>query len=374
MHSFKRFANFPITALFVLYLHFQKLDGSWLQRVAKLVPPLMHAFSLWHAASLPPVVERLCSNMEDELRCPVCKQFFNNPVLLPCYHALCLNCAVHLQQPASQHPPPTQAAELANESAGGGGGGGSNSSGGGSELGVADYQEVDKLSILSETDSGVVCNSRPNSYVGTPNIQGLLFPPLASSALSLACPICHKVVYFDENGAHNLPKYRAMQSIVDKYGETRNLSLKCQLCETEPAEDATAMCEQCEVLYCDACRENCHPSRGPLAKHTLLEPLQGRAALRNKTKTKDVQCSEHEDEALSMYCMVCKVPVCPLCLHDTRHTSHDVQAINSMCKAQKVRPSPLDQWNVQGTIRIWSTRQLNTIMKLKVIILSHLCK
>ncbi|KDR08343.1 Tripartite motif-containing protein 9 [Zootermopsis nevadensis] len=257
--------------------------------------------------------------MEEELRCPVCKQLFNNPVLLPCYHALCLNCAVHLQQPASQHPPPTQAVELASES--------------------ADYQEVDKLSILSETDSGVVCNSRPNSYVGTPNIQGILFPPLASSALSLACPVCHKVVYFDENGAHNLPKYRAMQSIVDKYGETRNLTLKCQLCETDPAEDATVMCEQCEVLYCDACRENCHPSRGPLAKHTLLEPLQGRAALRNKTKTKDVQCSEHEDEALSMYCMVCKVPVCPLCLHDTRHTSHDVQAINSMCKAQKVRCS-----------------------------------
>ncbi|XP_069675725.1 E3 ubiquitin-protein ligase TRIM9-like [Periplaneta americana] len=269
--------------------------------------------------------------MEDELRCPVCKQLFNNPVLLPCYHALCLNCAVHHQQPASQHPPPTQAAELANESAAG-----STSSGGGGELGAADYQEVDKLSILSETDSGVVCNSRPNSYVGTPNMQGILFPPLASSALSLACPVCHKVVYFDENGAHNLPKYRAMQSIVDKYGETRNLTLKCQLCETEPAEDATVMCEQCEVLYCDSCRENCHPARGPLAKHTLLEPSQGRASLRSKTKSRDAQCAEHEDEALSMYCMVCKVPVCPLCLHDTRHTSHDVQAINSMCKAQKV--------------------------------------
>ncbi|XP_046663598.1 E3 ubiquitin-protein ligase TRIM9 isoform X2 [Homalodisca vitripennis] len=266
--------------------------------------------------------------MEDELRCPVCKQLFNNPVLLPCYHTLCLNCAVHLQQSASSaHQPTSQPPSETSDTAQS------------TEGASADYQEVDKLSILSETDSGVVCNSRPNSYVGTPNMQGLLFPPLATSALSLACPVCQKVVYFDENGAHNLPKYRAMQNIVDKYGELKNLTLKCQLCAEQPGQDATVLCEQCEVLYCDSCRENCHPPRGPLAKHTLLEPLAGKASLRTRGKTKDLQCAEHEDEPLSMYCMVCKVPVCAICLHDTRHTSHDVQAINTMCKAQKTELS-----------------------------------
>lgn len=264
--------------------------------------------------------------MEDELRCPVCKQLYNNPVLLPCYHTLCLNCAVHLQQTVATGHQSQASSEVSSETAHSANEGASGS----------DYQEVDKLSILSETDSGVVCNSRPNSYVGTPNMQGVLFPPLASNALSLACPICQKIVYFDENGAHNLPKYRAMQNTVDKYSELKNLSLKCQLCAIEPAHDATVMCEQCEVLYCDSCRENCHPARGPLAKHSLLEPVAGKASIRSKTKTKDLQCVEHDDEALSMYCMVCKIPVCALCLHDTRHTSHDVQAINTMCKAQKV--------------------------------------
>lgn len=258
--------------------------------------------------------------MEEELRCPACKQLYSNPVLLPCYHALCLNCAVHIQQPAPQNPAPAAPTEPVNETI--------------AELGP-DYPDVDKLSILSETDSGVVCNSRPNSYVGTPNIQGILFPPLQSSALSLTCPVCHKVVYFDENGAHNLPKYRAMQTIVDKYGESKNLAIKCQLCESDP-RDATVMCEQCEVFYCAACRDSCHPARGPLAKHTLLSPQQGKTALRIKIRSKDQQCGEHAEEALSMYCMVCKIPVCPLCLHESRHTSHDVQAINSMCKAQKV--------------------------------------
>lgn len=254
--------------------------------------------------------------MEEELRCPACKQFYNNPVLLPCFHALCLHCAVHLQQPATNNAATHSAASSENaESVASGSSGG-------------DYQESDKLSILSETDSGVVCTSRPNSYVGTPN--GLLFP----TALSLACPVCHKLVYFDENGAYNLPKYRVMQSVVDKYGEAKNLSLKCQLCECEPANDATVMCEQCEVLYCDTCRESCHPARGPLAKHSLSTPKRG---VHQGIKGRDGKCPEHGEENLNMFCLVCKIAICPVCLMDTRHASHDVQALAVMCKVQKVR-------------------------------------
>lgn len=271
--------------------------------------------------------------MEGELRCGVCKQLYNNPVLLPCYHAACLDCAVQLQQPAittNPQPPPTESVPST------------------SCTDPSDYQEVDKLSIVSETDSGVVCNSRPNSYVGTPNLQGILFPPLATTALSLACPVCQKLVYFDENGALNLPKYRVLQNIVEKYSEVRNSSLKCQMCESDPARDATVFCEQCSVLYCDICREACHPSRGPLAKHILQEPsmrvmtqaqrmqFRNELACNGSSVLRDGFCAEHEEEPLSMFCMVCKVPVCANCLHDTRHTSHDVQAINSMCKLQKV--------------------------------------
>lgn len=254
--------------------------------------------------------------MEDELKCPLCKHFFSNPVLLPCYHSLCLNCALHVQQPAQQvNPPPQEDANLLSDI-------------------PADCPDIDKLSLVSETDSGVVCNSRPNSYVGTPN-QGILFPPLHSSALSLSCPVCQKTVYFDENGVHNLPKNRALQNIVDKYGESRNLAVQCQLCEDEPQE-AAVMCLQCEVFYCTLCRDNCHPARGPLAKHTLVNPHEGKAALRAKNKNKEPKCSEHSEESLSMYCMLCKIPVCVLCLQEGRHLSHDVQALGSMCKAQKV--------------------------------------
>jgi tripartite motif-containing protein 9/67 len=168
--------------------------------------------------------------MEEELRCPACKKLLSEPVLLPCWHALCLGCAVGMQ--AAPDSPPD--------------------SSGDSGVGAApgSDQEADKLSILSETDSGVVCSSststgsRPGSYVGTPG-NGVCFPP-SGGTLCLSCPVCQKTVFFDEGGAHNLPKYRAMQRIVDKYVEARNVKLMCQMCEREPQE-ATVACEQCEV-------------------------------------------------------------------------------------------------------------------------------
>ncbi|XP_011307589.1 E3 ubiquitin-protein ligase TRIM9 isoform X3 [Fopius arisanus] len=262
--------------------------------------------------------------MEDELRCPSCKELFSEPVLLPCWHALCLSCAVNLQAPPDS--PPESTTDCSNAP--------------GSD------QEADKLSILSETDSGVVCSStstssRPGSYVGTPG-NGNCFPP-SGGTLCLSCPVCHKNVYFDEGGAHNLPKYRAMQRIVDKYQEARNVRLQCQMCEGEPRE-ASVACEQCEVLYCDQCRESCHPLRGPLAAHNLGPP---RASWQSNTKgTRPTGpdgapiCGDHNGETVSLYCALCKNAACSNCLRD-RHAAHphDVLPLAAACKAQKTELS-----------------------------------
>jgi len=368
--------------------------------------------------------------MEEELRCLVCKQIFTNPILLPCYHSLCLNCAVQIQSPVHQQSLPSVTTGLGNglhshasttnfhghshhiviatatvhhhhhsssnssstshsqhhgnqyhhhhhlsdngsviSSTGRGGDSDksstsshtSSSSSGGSE------DSSDKVSVLSETDSGVVIcslsSSRPNSYAsgvgrnggsgghvngnngsgggggggGSHNMHGLLFPPIQSAAFCLSCPVCHKTVYFDENGAQNLPKYRVMQNIVDKYVESRNLGTKCQLCEKNP-KNATVMCEQCEIFYCDKCRESCHPLRGPLAKHALVNPTQGKVALKQKAGPLEYKCPDHSFESLNMYCILCKVPVCIGCLQDMKHADHEVQPIQHMSKTQKVRP------------------------------------
>lgn len=275
--------------------------------------------------------------MEDELRCPVCKQLFANPVLLPCYHALCLACALDIQTtstatgaaassagalpqlPPHHHPSHHHSSSSAASSA--------SSTASATESVSSDQDQADKVSILSEADSGVVCyTSRPASYAGTPNLQALLFPPSnGAAAYSLACPVCRKLIFFDEGGARNLPPYRAMESIVDRFCERE--ALRCQMCETEPRV-ASLVCEQCDIRYCDGCRELCHPARGPLAKHNLVKP-------RGASQVRESVCSDHS-EPLTVYCLGCKVPACPQCMSDNRHNSHDVQPITSMCKAQKV--------------------------------------
>lgn len=274
--------------------------------------------------------------MEDELRCPLCKQLFASPVLLPCYHAICLSCALDIQVPSSTtqihhsihlHQQHSSSSQSSSSSVSTGSSGSSSGGGSAAESVASDQDQSDKVSILSEADSGVICcTSRPGSYAGTPNLQGLLFPPSnVSSVYSLACPICRKIVFFDESGVRNLPIYRAMESIVDRFCERE--ALRCQMCEVEP-KVASVVCEQCEIRYCDGCRELCHPARGPLAKHHLIKP-------RGATQLRESVCGEHS-EPLTMFCMGCKIPICHMCINDNRHPTHDVQSISSMCKAQKV--------------------------------------
>lgn len=286
--------------------------------------------------------------MEEELKCPACHQLFANPVLLPCFHALCLSCALDIQVPSGaptcsvtnqtltqaqvhhsqiQHHLHNQSSSARDAPNTASSTSSSTSSSSTAESISSDQDIADKVSILSEADSGVICsNSRPGSYAGTPNLQGLLFPPSGGSVYSLPCPVCRKIVFFDENGARNLPIYRAMETIVDRFCERE--ALKCQMCETEPPKVAAVVCEQCEIRYCDGCRELCHPARGPLKEHTLKKP-------RGASQVREVICGEH-NEPLAQFCLTCKLPACSQCVNENRHHSHDIQAIATMCKAQKV--------------------------------------
>lgn len=295
--------------------------------------------------------------MEEELRCPLCKELFVNPVLLPCYHGLCLTCALDIQvqianntnsngssttivtaqvhqAPAShqqqQHTTSNsqnQAAQSTtlprNNSTSGNSTGNSSTS----ESISSDQDTADKVSILSEADSGVICTSRPSSYAGTPNLQALLFPPSGGAVYSLTCPICRKIVFFDDGGARNLPPYRTMESIIDRFCERE--ALRCQMCEVEP-KIAAVVCEQCEIRYCDSCRELCHPARGPLAKHNLTAP-------RGASNHRESVCIEHCTETLTVFCLTCKIALCQQCLSDNRHQSHEIQSIATICKSQKVK-------------------------------------
>lgn len=228
--------------------------------------------------------------MEEEIRCFVCKEFYREPVLLPCGHALCRVCAVNLQTPV--HDADSTAASN-------------------------DYQEADKASVSSETDSGVVCGSRPNSYAGTPAV-----PAYSTAAFTITCPSCSKLMYLDDNGAEGLPPFRVMRTIVERFGGvsgTPPAEEACQMCEGE-RRAAVVRCEQCSVRYCAGCRDAWHPTRGPLAQHEL--------------RALGTTCTDHGSPPV-LYCNTCLVPICQRCLAE-RHSTHETQALSTAARAHKV--------------------------------------
>ncbi|XP_035465709.2 E3 ubiquitin-protein ligase TRIM9 isoform X3 [Scophthalmus maximus] len=284
--------------------------------------------------------------MEEELKCPVCGSFFREPIILPCSHNICQACArnILVQTPDAESPQSSRAS--------------------GSGVSDYDYLDLDKMSLYSEADSGygsyggfvsaptTPCQKSPNGVrVFPPTVlqppaqqqqqhqqqQHLLpqpgsLPPIPRNSC-ITCPQCHRSLILDDRGLRGFPKNRVLEGVVDRYQQSKAAALKCQLCEKSPKE-ATAMCEQCDVFYCDPCRLRCHPPRGPLAKHRLVPPAQGRISRRTSPR-KISTCTEHELENLSMYCVQCKMPVCYQCLEEGKHGTHEVKALGAMWKLHK---------------------------------------
>ena len=262
----------------------------------------------------------LITMMEEELRCPACRNLYNCPVILPCSHSICANCAHNLQ--ASGLAAGQRYCDQTHVQT------------------EYDYPESDRLSAC-ETDSGVSfagyaasqASSSSSASTTSSSGNGHHFPSV--DALRITCPQCHRSIYLDEKGITSFPRNKVVEAIVTRYGQAKSEVVKCQLCVGSAAE-ATSYCEQCDVFYCATCRESCHPARGPLAKHNLIAPARGKIKTMSRGSPKPSNCEDHTEEGLSMYCLLCKLPVCYLCLNEGKHMNHEVKALGAMAKCQKV--------------------------------------
>ncbi|EHB10196.1 Tripartite motif-containing protein 9 [Heterocephalus glaber] len=293
--------------------------------------------------------------MEEELKCPVCGSFYREPIILPCSHNLCQACArnILVQTPESEPPQSRRAS--------------------GSGVSDYDYLDLDKMSLYSEADSGygsyggfasaptTPCQKSPNGVRVFPpampppptHLSPALAPVPRNSCIT--CPQCHRSLILDDRGLRGFPKNRVLEGVIDRYQQSKAAALKCQLCEKAPKE-ATVMCEQCDVFYCDPCRLRCHPPRGPLAKHRLVPPAQGRVS-RRLSPRKVSTCTDHELENHSMYCVQCKMPVCYQCLEEGKHSSHEVKALGAMWKLHKRLPAGRDEGDSDVALPIWCTAE-----------------
>uniref|UniRef100_A0A913HJN2 E3 ubiquitin-protein ligase TRIM9 n=1 Tax=Strongyloides stercoralis TaxID=6248 RepID=A0A913HJN2_STRER len=271
--------------------------------------------------------------MDEELKCPGCHSYFTDPILLNCGHSYCRECALKANFKSAVSPCFSNSSSAGSDSA----------SVCTSEL---DHDLMDKLSLGSETDSGVGLfnkSSRPNSFISNPPSKfPSILTPSTSSGYVVTCNSCQKAnIFIDENCIKNAPTNKILSKLVERKksiqlssNDIPKKAPNCQLCEDGPME-ALVYCEQCDIYYCSPCQNLLHPSRGPLMKHTLIPANKRSETINNNILQSLIHCESHSQEALTMYCTSCKVPICCQCLNDSKHSSHEVQSLSTIVKSQK---------------------------------------
>uniref|UniRef100_A0A3Q2NST8 Midline 2 n=1 Tax=Fundulus heteroclitus TaxID=8078 RepID=A0A3Q2NST8_FUNHE len=182
--------------------------------------------------------------LESELTCPICLELFEDPLLLPCAHSLCFNCAHRIL--------------------------------------------VSHCSTSKPLESISAFQCPTCRYVITLNHRGL-------EGLKRNVTLQNIIDRFQ----------KASLSSPNSPTESRRL---CQFCEQDPPREAVKTCVTCEVSYCDRCLRATHPNKKPFTSHRLVEPvpdthLRGLTCLEHENEKVNMYCLVDDQ----LICALCKL-------------------------------------------------------------------
>uniref|UniRef100_A0A8C2D564 Tripartite motif containing 36 n=1 Tax=Cyprinus carpio TaxID=7962 RepID=A0A8C2D564_CYPCA len=242
-------------------------------------------------------------SIERELICPVCKELFSQPLVLPCQHSVCHRCVRELLMPNHDDSLSTDA--------------GSECSNPGSPRARVPSPSMEKLDRLLRSGSISSPGWRRSSV--TPRVT--TFP----------CPGCQHDIDLGERGISMLFRNFTLESIVERYRQAARaaVAIMCNVCKP-PVQEATKSCMDCKASFCNECFKMNHPWGTPKAQHEYVGPT-------TNFRPKVLMCPEHEMEKVNMYCEVCRRPVCHLCKLGGSHANHRVTSMSSAYKILKVR-------------------------------------
>uniref|UniRef100_A0AAZ1Y1V9 E3 ubiquitin-protein ligase Midline-1 n=1 Tax=Oreochromis aureus TaxID=47969 RepID=A0AAZ1Y1V9_OREAU len=212
--------------------------------------------------------------LESELTCPICLELFEDPLLLPCAHSLCFNCAHRI---LISHCTPSEP-----------------------------IQSISAFQCPT-------CR-----YVITLNQRGL-------EGLKRNVTLQNIIDRYQKaslSGPNSPNETRRERAVPDSTAMTSPCNrVQCQFCEQDPPQDAVKTCVTCEVSYCEECLKATHPNKKPFTGHRLIEPLLD-------SHLRGLMCLEHEDEKVNMYCVTDEQLICALCKLVGRHRDHQVAALS----------------------------------------------
>ncbi|XP_035235771.1 E3 ubiquitin-protein ligase TRIM36 isoform X1 [Anguilla anguilla] len=257
------------------------------------------------------IVERITKgevpikNIERELICPICKELFTHPLILPCQHSVCHKCVKELLLLNHEDSLSTDA--------------GSESSLPGSPRSRVPSPSMERLDRLVRSGS----ISSPGWRRGSVTPRITTFP----------CPGCQHDIDLGERGISMLFRNFTLESIVERYRQAARaaVAILCNVCKPPPQE-ATKSCMDCKASYCNECFKLYHPWGTPKAQHEYVGPT-------TNFRPKVLMCPEHEMEKVNMYCEVCRRPVCHLCKLGGSHANHRVTSMSSAYKILKEKLS-----------------------------------
>ncbi|XP_057351865.1 E3 ubiquitin-protein ligase Midline-1 isoform X3 [Manis pentadactyla] len=210
--------------------------------------------------------------LESELTCPICLELFEDPLLLPCAHSLCFNCAHRI---LVSHCTTNESVES-----------------------ITAFQCPTCRHVITLSQRGL------DGLKRNVTLQNIID---RFQKASVSGP--------------NSPSETRRERAFDASTMTSAEKVLCQFCDQDPAQDAVKTCVTCEVSYCDECLKATHPNKKPFTGHRLIEPIPD-------SHIRGLMCLEHEDEKVNMYCVTDDQLICALCKLVGRHRDHQVAALS----------------------------------------------